>query len=101
MNNAKSTPFAYNLRIKSLVSPLSSQKTHTLANYVKFANHFSIWVTRNGNPKFLQQIAQNPLNLPTPTANHAKLAQFTLISSHFLFPLGKNPTLTANYPKSA
>ena len=31
-------------------------------------------------PQTLQRIAQNPLNLPTNTANHAKLAQFMLIS---------------------
>ena len=31
-------------------------------------------------PHVYQQIAQNSLNLPTNTANHAKSAQFTLIS---------------------
>ena len=52
MNDAKSAPFAYTLRVKNPCIPLSSQKTHVLANYMKFANHFSIWVTRNGNSKF-------------------------------------------------
>ena len=31
-------------------------------------------------PQILQRIAQNLLNSPTHTANHVKLAQFTLIS---------------------
>ena len=36
--------------------------------------------------QILQRIVQNPLNLSTPTANHTKLAQFTLISNDSLFP---------------
>ena len=39
-------------RSKIHVSPLSSQKACVLANYVKFANHFLICSTRNGNLKF-------------------------------------------------
>ena len=31
-------------------------------------------------PQILQRIARNPLNSPTNTANHVKLAQFTLIA---------------------
>ena len=38
-------------------------------------------------PQISQQIAQNPPNSPTPTANHVELAKFTLISNDFLFHL--------------
>ena len=34
--------------------------------------------------QILQRIARNPLNSPAHTANHAKLAQFTLISKDSL-----------------
>ena len=34
--------------------------------------------------QILQRIAQNPLNSPAYTANHVKLAQFTLISKDSL-----------------
>ena len=51
----------YTLKIH--VSPLSSQKAHVLANYVKFANHFFIWTREMETPNF--------------TANCVKSAQFT------------------------
>ena len=38
------------------------------------------------NSQNLQQIAQNLLNLPTVTANHAKFAQFASISQGSLYP---------------
>ena len=38
------------------------------------------------NSQNLQQIAQNLLNLPTVTANHAKFTQFAPISQGFLYP---------------
>ena len=69
------------------------QNPHILANYMKFADHFSIWTTRNG-------IAQNLLNSPTHTANHAKLTQFMLISK-IPCSLSKTANFTANYAKSA
>ena len=49
------------------VSSQSSQKTPVLADYVKFADHFSIWTRRNGNLTF--------------TANCAKPAQFANLLS--------------------
>ena len=51
-------------------------------------------------PQILQQIAQNLLNSPTNTANHAKLVQFTLISK-ILCTLNKSCNFTANTTKSA
>ena len=61
----------------------------------KFADHFSIW-----KPQILQRIAQNPLNSPTNTANHAKLAQFTLISK-IPCSLSVTAIFTANHANSA
>ena len=58
MNDVKSVPFAYMLHVKIHVSPLSSQKAHVLANYAKFANHFSIWTMRNGNSKFYSELRE-------------------------------------------
>ena len=43
---------------KSMYPPQSSQKAHTLANYMKFANHFLIWTTRNGNPEFYSELRE-------------------------------------------
>ena len=51
-------------------------------------------------PQILQRIVQNPLNLPTNTANHIKLVQFTLISK-IPCSLSKTATFTANHAKSA
>ena len=48
-------------------------------------------------PQILQRIA---LNSPTNTANHAKLAQFTLISK-IPCSLSKTAIFTANHAKSA
>ena len=42
MNDAKSARFAYMVQVKNPCIPQSSQKAHVLANYAKFANHFSI-----------------------------------------------------------
>ena len=43
-------------KLKIHVSSLSSQKAHVLANYIEFADHFSIWTTRNGNSKFYSEL---------------------------------------------
>ena len=40
------------------VSPQSSQKAPISANYAKFADHFSIWTTRNGNLKFHSKLRE-------------------------------------------
>ena len=59
MNDAKSAPFAYIVKAKKSMSPpQSSQKAHVLANNVKFADHFAIWTTRNGNPKFYSELCK-------------------------------------------
>ena len=85
INDTKSAPSASIVPVKIPVSPLSNQKAHVLANYVKFANHFSIWTTEMETPNF-KRITQNPLNSSTPTANHMKLAKFALISDDSLSP---------------
>ena len=54
MQNPRHSRTWYKFKIH--VSPLSSQKAHVLANYVKFTNHFSIWTTRNGNSKFYSEL---------------------------------------------
>ena len=59
----------------------------------KFRRPFSDSHHRKRNSQNLQQIAQNLLNLPTVTANHAKFAQFASISQLQKF--------TANSAKSA
>ena len=72
--------------LKIHVSPLSNQKAHVLANYVKIHQPFFDLNYGKWKPQILQRIMQNPLNLPTPTANHMKLAKFRLISFDSLFP---------------
>ena len=53
INVAKSAPFALlPIYQKIPVSPQNIQNAPILANYAKFADHFSIWTTRNGNLKF-------------------------------------------------
>ena len=53
INVAESAPFVLlTISQKIQVSPQSIQKAPVLANYVKFADHFSIWTTRSGNLKF-------------------------------------------------
>ena len=51
-------------------------------------------------PQILQRIVQNTLNSPTNTVNHAKLAQFTLISK-IPCSLSKTAIFTVNHAKSA
>ena len=58
MNDAKSVPFVYIVKVKNPCIPQSSQKAHILANYAKFADHFSIWTTRNGNSKFYCELRE-------------------------------------------
>ena len=75
INVAKSAPFALlTIYQKSLYPPKIFKMPPISANYVKFADHFSIWTTRNGKPQISQQIAQNLLNSPITRANDAKSA---------------------------
>ena len=67
INVAKSAPFAlFTIYQKIHVSPQSIQKAPVSANYAKFADHFLIWTTRNGNLKFhsklreIRSIRQSP-----------------------------------------
>ena len=53
INVAKSAPFALlTISQKSMYSPQSIQNAPISANYAKFADHFSVLTTRNGNLKF-------------------------------------------------
>ena len=59
INVAKSAPFALlTIYQKSLYPPQNIQNAPILANYVKFADHFSIWTTRNGNLKFHSKLRE-------------------------------------------
>ena len=59
INVAKSTPFALlTIYQKSLYPPQNIQNAPILANYAKFADHFSIWTTRNGNLKFHSKLRE-------------------------------------------
>ena len=64
--------------------PPQSNKAPILANYTKFAHHFSIWTEKNGTLK-LQQIAQNPLNSPILMVNPAELTKLAPILIILLF----------------
>ena len=56
MNDTKSALFAYMVKAKNPCIPQISQKAPVLANYAKFADHFSIWTTRKGNLKFYSEL---------------------------------------------
>ena len=58
INDVKSAPSTSIVPVKIHVSPLSNQKAHVLANYAKFANHFLIWTTGNGNSKFYSELCK-------------------------------------------
>ena len=59
INVTKSTPFAL-LTIYQIipVSPQNILNAPILANYVEFADHFSIWTTRNGNLKLHSKLRE-------------------------------------------
>ena len=75
INDTKSAPSMALVPVKIPVSPLSNQKAHVLANYMKFANHFLIWTTEMETPNF--------------TANCAKSTQFInpYCKSHEISPI--------------
>ena len=59
INVAKSAPFALlTIYQKSLYPPQNIQNAPISANYAKFADHFSIWTTRNGNLKFHSKLRE-------------------------------------------
>ena len=59
INVAKSAPFALlTIYQKSLYPPKIFKMPPILANYAKFANHFSIWTTRNGKLKFHSKLRE-------------------------------------------
>ena len=59
---------------KSLYPPKIFKMPPISANYVTFADHFSILDHEEWKPKISQQIARNSLNSPITTANDAKSA---------------------------
>ena len=59
INGAKSAPFALlTIYQKSLYPPQNIQSAPISANYAKFADHFSIWTTRNGNLKYYSKLRE-------------------------------------------
>ena len=59
INVTKSAPFALlTIYQKSLYPPKNIQSAPILANYAKFADHFSIWTTRNGNLKYHSKLRE-------------------------------------------
>ena len=59
INVVKSAPFApLIIYQKSLYPPQNIQNAPILANYAKFANHFSIWTMRNGNLKYHSKLRE-------------------------------------------
>ena len=68
---------------------------HALGKLHKFRQPFSDSDHGKWNSQNLQQIAQNLLNFPTVTANHAKFVQFAPISQGSLYPQAKLPKLVA------
>ena len=61
-------------QLKIHVSPLSSQKAHMFGKLREIRQPFSDLNYGKWKPQISQRIAQNPLNSPTITVNHVKLA---------------------------
>ena len=80
MNDAESAPFAYITKKKKFMYPPKVVKKPRFGKLHEIRQPFFNLDPEKWKPQILQQIAQNPLNLPTNAANHAKLVQFTLIS---------------------
>ena len=80
VNDAKSVPFVHLLAIKNPCTPPSNQKS---LNFWQITQNspaifrFRPWEMELSN---LQQIVQNPLNLPTLTMNQVKFVQSAPIS---------------------
>ena len=72
MRNPRHSRKWYQLKIH--VSPLSSQKTHIFGKLCEICQPFSDFNYGKWKPQISQRIVQNPLNSPTVTANHTKLA---------------------------
>ena len=59
INVTKSAPFALlTIYQKSLYPPKVFKIAPISANYAKFADHFSIWTTRNGNLKYHSKLRE-------------------------------------------
>ena len=100
MNDAKSVPFMYMVKAKNPCIPPKKSKSPRFSKLHEIRQPFFDLDHEKWKPQILQRIAQNPLNSPAHTANHAKLAQFTLISK-IPCSLSKTAIFTVNYAKSA
>ena len=100
MNDTESTPYAYIIKSKNPCIPPKQSKSPHFGKLREICWPFFDLDPEKWKPQILQRIVQNPLNSPTNTANHAKLAQFMLISK-FPCPLSKAAIFTANHAKSA
>ena len=89
VNDAKSMPFVHLLAIKNPCTPPSNQKALIFGKLCKTCQPFSTSDHGKWNSQNLQQIAQNPLNLPTLTMNQVKFTQSAPISRGSLYPWAK------------
>ena len=74
MNDAKSAPFAHMVKAKNPCIPPKVVKKPTFWQITQNSRPFFNLDHEKWKPQILQRIVQNPLNSPTNTANHAKLA---------------------------
>ena len=95
VNDTKSVPFAHLLAIKNPCIPPSNQKALIFGKLHEIRQPFSDSDHGKWNSQNLQQIAQNPLNLPSLTVNQAKFTQSAPISQGSLYPRAKLSKLVA------
>ena len=100
MNVAKSAPSALLTIYQKSMYPPKVVKKPPFGKLPKICRPFLGLDHEKWKPQISQQIAQNSLNLPITTANHAKSARFLLISTNSLF-LSVPQLFTANLAKSA
>ena len=102
MNDVKSMPFEHIVKAKNPCIPPKYSKSPRFGKLREIRQPFFNLDHEKWKPQILQQIAQNPLNSPTHTANHVKLAQFTLISKTpcSLGKIANFTAITQNPPSS-
>ena len=82
MNDAKSAPFAYMVKAKNPCIPPKLSKSSHFGKLREIHRPFFNLDHEKWKPQILQQNTQNPPNSPILTANHAKLAKFTLFFNY-------------------
>ena len=101
MNVAKSAPFVLlTIYQKNHVSPPKYSKSPRFGKLCEIRQPFFDLDHEKWKPQISQQIARNSLSSPITTANHAKSARFSLIST-IPCSLSVPQLFTANLAKSA